>query len=327
MSSNLKVAVTDYVFPNLDPEREILSEIGAELVAGQSKTREDVVELVRGAHAVLNTYYGPIDGAIMDLMPDCRIIVRYGIGVDTIDISAAAARGIMVANVPDYCIDEVSDHAIAMLLSLLRKLPQADGNCRKGEWAIAPLKPLHRISDLTVGIVGMGRIGRAILSKVSGFGSKIVFFDPYVNQDVTPARRVELAELLEISDAIILQAPATPETHHMLNDKLFESMKRSPVIINCARGELIDTNALIKALETGKVSGAGLDIVEGGNILADHPLFGFDNVIITPHSAWLSDGALKSLQQLAAMEVVRALKGERPISLLNPEVVKKTGKG
>lgn len=320
--SSLKVVVTDYVFPNLEPEREILSEVGAELVAGQCKTQEDAIELVRGAHAVLNTYFGPINGPIMDAMPDCRVIVRYGIGVDTIDIPAATERGIMVANVPDYCIDEVSNHAVAMLLSLLRKLPQADRNCRSGEWALAPLKPLSRINSLTIGIIGMGRIGQAIASKVSAFGSKIVYYDPYATQSITSARQVELIELLEISDAIILQAPATPETCHIINEKAFESMKQSPVIINCARGELIDTTTLVNALKSGQVSGAGLDVVEGGNIAVNHPLFGFENVIITPHSAWLSDGALKSLQRLAAMEAARVLRGERPNSLLNPEAIK-----
>lgn len=320
--SRPKVAVTDYVFPDLDPEREVLAEVGAELVAGQSKTPEEVIAVVQGADAVLNTYYGPIDGRVMDAMPDCRAIVRYGIGIDTIDIPAATERGIMVANVPDYCIDEVSDHAVAMFLSLVRKLPQADRGCREGDWALARLKPMHRTSELTVGIVGMGRIGQAIARKLGVFGPKIIFFDPYFTGEAAGgAVGVGLTDLLRDSDVIILQAPLNPETRHLLDEAAFEKMERNPVIVNCARGELIDTDALIAALESGEVSGAALDVIEGGNPASDSPLFGFDNVIVTPHSAWFSAEALRSLQRLAAMEVARVLRGERPNSLLNPEVL------
>lgn len=325
--SRFKVVVTDYVFPNLAPEKSILAEADAEVVAGQCKTRDDLLALARGADAMLNTYYGPIDGAVMDVMPNCRVIVRYGIGVDTIDIPAATQRGIPVANVPDYCIDEVSDHAVAMMLALLRKLPQSDRRVRQGDWKLAGLKPMQRISALTVGIVGMGRIGRAIAGKVAPFGPKIIFQDPFYQGDppVPGARRVELAELLEDSDVIIIQAPSTAETRHMLNREAFARMKRKPIIVNCARGELIDTPALIEALERGLVAGAGLDVIENAPPLAaDSPFLKLDNVILTPHSAWFSEGALHSLQRLAAMEVARVLRGERPKALLNPEALKKS---
>ena len=321
--SQFTVTVTDYVFPDLQIAQEVLAEVGAELVVGQSKSAEEVTELVRGADAVLNTYYGPIDDSVMDAMPDCRIIVRFGVGVDTIDIPAATARGIMVANVPDYCVEEVSDQAAAMLLALLRKLPQADRAVRRGEWELAPLKPMGRIVNLTVGIVGMGRIGSAIARKVAAFGSRIVYYDPYYEGDPPAgAEPTDMPELLRLSDAIIIQVPATPETRHMLDEAAFAAMARRPVIINCARGELIDTAALVGALEQGLVSGVGLDVIEGAPPLPDDsPLLGYDNVILTPHSAWCSDEALPSLQHLGAMEVARVLRGERPKSLLNPEVL------
>ncbi len=320
--SKFKVVVTDYVFSNLDPEKEVLSPVGAEVVAGQSKTPEEVIELVKGADAVLNTYYGPIDGAVMDAMPDCRIIVRYGIGVDTIDIAAATQRGIMVANVPDYCIDEVSDHALAMMLTLLRKLPVGDKAIRNDNWKLGVLKPMRRINTLTVGIIGMGRIGKAITSKVAAFGPKIVFFDPYFKGEIA-AKQVDLPTLLKTSDAIIVQAPATPETKHILNAEAFAMMESKPVIINCARGELIETEALIEALEKGLISGAGLDVIENAPPFpTDSPLFKFDNVILAPHSAWFSEEALQSLQFLAAQEVARALTGECPKALLNPDALK-----
>ena len=320
--SQFKVAVTDYVFPNLDPEHEILGAVGAELVIGQCKSKEEAIELVRGVDAVLNTYYGPIDGEVMDAMPGCKVIVRYGIGVDTIDIPAATARGIMVANVPDYCIAEVSDQAVAMTLALLRKLPQADRNLRRGEWAMAALKPMPRISSLTIGIIGMGRIGQAIAQKLAPFGATLIFHDPYFKgEPPAGSRLVCLGELFGTAEAIILQAPATPDTRHMLNADTFAAMARQPVIVNCARGELIDTDALIEALRSGQVSGAGLDVIEGTPPLAeDSPLLALDNVLLTPHSAWFSAEALQALQRLACEEVARVLRGERPKALLNPEV-------
>ncbi|HEY3416768.1 MAG TPA: C-terminal binding protein [Armatimonadota bacterium] len=324
-----KVAVTDYVFPNLDPEQELLGAVEAELVVGQCKSKEEALALVRGVDAVLNTYYGPIDGEVMDAMPDCRIIVRYGIGVDTIDIPAATARGIMVANVPDYCIDEVADQAVSMLLALLRKLPVADRNIRRGEWALATLKPLQRINALTVGIIGMGRIGRAITARLQSFGPRLLFADPYFRGE-PPAgtTQVALDELYASVDAVIVQAPASAETRHLLDGAAFAAMTRKPVIVNCARGELIDTPALIEALQAGTISGAGLDVIEGTPPLpADSPLLQCDNVILTPHSAWFSAEALQSLQRLACLEVARALRDERPKALLNPEALERRHAG
>jgi len=322
--SRFRVVITDYVFPNLDPEAEVFSGLDVDLVAGQSKSAADVLALVPGADALLNTYYGPIDGAIMDAMPTCRVIVRYGVGVDTIDIPAATARGIMVVNVPDYCIDEVSDHAVAMLLALVRKLPLGDRRVRAGDWAIAPLKPVTSLHGMSVGIVGMGRIGREIARKLAAFNPAISYFDPYAAGDPSLADYISmpLDALLAGCDAILLQAPSTPETHHLLSDAAFAAMKRKPIVINCARGDLIDTDALVRALESGEVSAAGLDVIEGANPPVDHPLFTFDSVLFTPHSAWLSEQALHNLQRFAALEVARVLGGDRPKSLLNPEVLK-----
>jgi D-3-phosphoglycerate dehydrogenase / 2-oxoglutarate reductase len=318
-----KVVVTDYVFPNFNPEQEIFAPLGAELVAGQSKCPEDLLKLVPGAHAMLNTYYGPIDAQIMDAMPECKAIIRYGIGVDTIDIPAATQRGIMVANVPDYCIDEVSDHAVGMLLALLRKLPQGDRDIRAGTYSLAPLKPMTRINATTIGIVGFGRIGQAIAKKLVAFGPKIVFFDPYYKgNDFPTLESVSLDQLYQVADGIILQAPATPKTKNMLDNAAFAKMARKPVIVNCARGELIDNDALITALKNGAISGAALDVVTGTPPAENFgALLDFNNVLVTPHSAWFSAEALTSLQRLAAMEVARVLQGERPKSLLNPEVL------
>ena len=322
--AKFKVAVTDYVFPDLDVEREILEAAGAELTAGQSKSGDDVIALAADADAILNTYYGPLDETVISACTKLRIIVRFGIGVDTIDIPAATRHGVMVANVPDYCLDEVSDHTIALWLSLARKTILADRKVREGEWGIGFLKPLSTLKMARVGVVGFGRIGRLTARKAAVFADEVVFFDPAVAENVTldgkVYSKVEFDELCAECDAIFLHAPANERTHHLLNAERFALMTRRPIVVNTARAELIDTDALVTALTEGRVGAVGLDLVEGGKLPAEHPLLGFDNVAITPHSAWYSEQAIESLRRLATEEVVRGLKGERPKSLLNPQV-------
>jgi len=319
-----KVAVTDYVFPDLEVERKLLETIGASLVAGQSRNGRDVVELAHDADAILNTYYGPLDESVIGACPKLKIIVRFGIGVDTIDIAAATRHGVMVANVPDYCVEEVSDHAVAMWLCLARKILAADRAVRGGDWTLSAVKPLTSLGKLKAGIVGMGRIGRRTARKAAAFCAEVVFADPSVEEDIALegilCRKVDLDDLCADSDVIFLHAPANKTTRHILNAARFKLMTRKPIIVNTARAELIDHEALAEALAAGRLGGAALDVVEGGKLPADHPLLKFDNVLITPHSAWYSDQAIGLLRRLATQEVIRGLTGERPKSLLNPEV-------
>lgn len=325
--AKFKVAVTDYVFESLDEERKILSECDAKLVATQCKSKDEVISIAEDADVILTTYFSTLDEEVFSALKKCKGIVRYGIGTDNIDIDAASRYGIMVANVPDYCCEEVSDHAVACLLTLVRKLPLSVRRVRQGEWSLEYLKPMHKISELTVGIVGMGRIGCLSARKISAFGTSIIFTDPnvneeYIQQKVFRARKVSLDELVTISDAILIHAPATENTYHLFDIKLFDKMQRKPVIINCARGSLIDTDALVEALSQEKISGAALDVIEGvPPFNPDSPLSKFENLIISPHSAWYSEEALVNLKKLAAQEVVRILRGEQPHSLLNPEVL------
>jgi len=324
--AKFKVVVTDYVFDNLDTERSILEECDAELVVLQCKSVDEVIPFAIDADAILNTYLGGLDEHFFSTLKKCKVVVRYGIGVDTIDVKAATRYGIMVANVPDYCIEEVSDHAVACALDLIRKLTLSDRRIRQGDWGLGYLKPLHRLRGLTAGIVGMGRIGRLSAHKLNSFGVNLIFHDPFVEISIASdgfhARKVTLEELVAESDIILIHVPATPETYHLFNKKLFSLMKREPIIINCARGTLVDTDALVDALAKGQISGAALDVIEGVPPFSpDNPLCQFDNVIITPHSAWYSEEALANLQQLAVEEVARVLKGERPKSLINPEVL------
>lgn len=322
-----KVAVTDYIFPNLDIEAAILSKVQAEIVAEQCKTEDDVIALAKDADAIMNTYYGPISEYVISNLEKSRIIVRFGIGVDTIDIPAATKYGIMVANIPDYCIEEVSDHAASCILALGRKIVFSDRTMRAGVWGIKHLKPMGSFSGKTLGIIGFGRIGRLVAKKLKPFGFNIVFYDPFMDSNMGTefnARKLELDELLKRSDFITIHSPATKENHHLLNKARFDMMKDGVYIVNTARGELIDTDALIEALKSQKVAGAALDVIENVPPLENiDEMTGMDNVILTPHSAWYTDEAIIALRTLASEEVVRVLTGDRPKNLLNPEVLNK----
>jgi len=325
--ASLKVVVTDHVFESFAAEEQTLGDIGAELQVLQCRSAAELIPHVAGAHGLMNTYMPGINAAVYDAAPELKAVVRYGIGLDTIDIPAATERGIPVANVPDYCIDEVADHALAHFLALARKLRLSDVKVRGGEWSLSYLKPLKAIRTMRAGIIGFGRIGRAIAERLAPFKLEIVFYDPVLSGEIGGACRVCLEELWGTSDAIFVQCPATPETRHLLGREAFEKMQKQPVIINCARGEIVDTDALVWALGNGKVSGAGLDLLEDEDAVVkhDHPLKGFDNVILTPHSAWFSDVAIPNLQRRAAEEMARILSGQRPTSLVNPEVYGETG--
>ena len=321
--AEFKVVVSDYILPDLEIEREAVEAIGAEFVTGQCQSAEELIALARDADAIFNTYFGPIGDEVFAGCPKLKIVVRFGIGYDTIDVEAATRHGVMAVNVPDYCIDEVSDHAIGLWLSLGRKIVSADRMVRTGEWGMKPLQPVRKLQGQTVGIIGLGRIGRQVARKFSAFGVELIFADPQVDGDVdlgVECRKVELEELCRESDVITVHALANDETHHLINAERFAEMERSPIVINTARARLIDSQALVTALEKGQISGAGLDLVEGEEIPGDHPLMNFDNVVITPHVAWYSEASIIELRRKAAQEVVRALRGERPVNLLNPDV-------
>jgi D-3-phosphoglycerate dehydrogenase len=323
-----KVFITDYVFENQEPEKAVLAEIGAEVRAMQCKSSQEVIDNAKDADALLNCFLPGIDGRVMDAIPNLKVIVRYGIGVNTIDIDAATARGIPVANVPDYCLDEVSDHAVGMMLSLIRVIPLSHKKITLDhDYGVGYIKPVLPLRGAKVSVLGFGRIGKLIAARLNPFGCEIQFYDPFIPADVQldgfSAKKVSLDEAYESSDVIILQAPSTKENMHMLNRSAFAQMKRKPYIINCARGELIDEAALVEALGAGTISGAALDVLESmPPVQPGNPLLRFDNVVLTPHSAWISAKSRGELQRLAAMEVARVLKGGEVKSLINPDYVK-----
>jgi D-3-phosphoglycerate dehydrogenase len=321
--AQLQVAVSDSVFPNLDPARAILSKIGAQLTLAEEPKPEAIMRVAKDADALFATY-AKITAEMIRQMTRCRIISRFGIGVDNVDIPAATERGIVVTKVPDYCIDEVSDHTMALLLSAVRKIPFANSMVHAGRWEMPAVVPIHRLRGTVLGLMGFGRIPQLVAPKAQSFGIRVVSFDPYVPKDVferAHVQSVEFADLLKISDYISIHSPLLPETQNLFNAEAFRQMKPSAYLINTARGPIVDEVALAHALDAGELAGAALDVMPK-EPPSGSPLFGRPNVIITPHTSFYSEESLIDLQTKAAEEVVRVLKGEAPKNPVNPEAFK-----
>ena len=321
--AQLQVAVSDSVFPNLDPARAVLSKIGAQLTLAEEAKPETILRVARDADALLATY-AKISAEMIRQMTRCRIISRFGIGVDNVDIPAATERGIVVTKVPDYCIDEVSDHTMALLLSAVRKIPFANSMVHAGKWEMPAVVPIHRLRGTVLGLMGFGRIPQLVAPKAQSFGIRVVSFDPYIPQEVFERARVEsveFSELLKISDYISIHSPLLPETQGLFNADAFRQMKPHAYLINTARGPIVDEEALAQALDAGQLAGAALDVMPK-EPPSGSPLFGRPNVIITPHTSFYSEESLVDLQTKAAEEVVRVLKGEAPKNPVNPEALK-----
>ena len=323
-----KVVLTDYVWESLDVEKKILGDLG-ELVPMQTKKPEEFLAQAADCDALLNTYAGPITAEAMAKMPKCRIIARYGIGVDTIDLKAATEAGIIVTNNPTYCIEEVAEHTMALLLDSARKIAFYDRQVRSGTWAVPPGKPLYRLVGRTLGLVGFGNIARQVAVRAAAFGMKVLYADPFVKegQFSEPGTKVELDELYKSSDFVSVHPPLTPQTRGMINDDAFSKMKPAAVLVNCSRGPVVDTAALVRALDAKKIAGCALDTTDPEPLPDPHPLRGRDNVIINPHVAWYSETAMVGLQAGAPNEVRRVLSGEWPVNVVNRDVKKKNRAG
>ena len=328
MAAKAKVVLTDYVWESLDVERNTLAGL-AELVPLQTKKPEDFLAQAADCDALLNTYAGPITADVMAKMPKCRIIARYGIGVDTIDLDAATAAGIIVTNNPTYCIEEVAEHTMALLLAAARKVAFYDRQVRSGRWEVPPGKPLYRVAGRTLGLVGFGNIARQVALRAASFGMRILFADPYIEegQFQVPGKKVALDELLREADFVSLHPPLTGKTRGMMNDEAFSRMKPTAVLVNCARGPIVDTAALVRALDAGKIAGCALDTTDPEPLPDPHPLRGRENVILNPHVAWYSEQALVGLQAGAPNEVKRVLSGEWPVNVVNRAVKGKNRAG
>ncbi|WP_202079281.1 NAD(P)-dependent oxidoreductase [Caldalkalibacillus salinus] len=320
--SQFKVVVTDYEYATLDPEKEVLENIGAEIVPAQCRTEEEVIAAAKDADGIINQY-APITRRVIEQLDRCKVIARYGIGVDTIDIKAATEKGIAVGNVTDYCLDEVSDHALALLMSAARKVTVLDRAVKQGTWDYKVGTPIFRLRDRTLGLVGFGKIPQQLAQKAQALGLNVIAYDPYMSPDIAQEKKVTLVSLDELSaqsDFISVHAPLLESTRGMISQPQFELMKSEAILINTSRGPVVDEDALIAALQQNKIAGAALDVLEQEPVPADHPFLSMDQVILNPHVAWYAEESERELKRKTAQNVADTLTGGLPHYLVNKEL-------
>ena len=317
-----RVLVTDYTWDSTDIEAEALAEAGAELVVSQTGEESDLLALVADADAIL-TCFARVPASVIRAGARLQVVGRYGIGVDNIAVDEATRLGIPVTNVPAYCLDEVSDHAMALLLACARKVCLYSSATRRGDWDLGVGAPVHRLRGQTLGIIGLGKIGQTLVPKAQAFGLRVMAYDPIISLETADAlgvERVDLNTIFSQADFVSIHAPLTSETRGLVSGERLRQMKSTAVIINTARGPIIDQAALTQALQERWIAGAGLDVYEGESLPSDHPLLRLANVITTPHVAFYSEEALVDLRTLAADNVAMILSGKRPAWVVNPEV-------
>ena len=315
--------MTDYGWPSVDLERKVLAEIGAELIVAETGAEDELVALAPEVDGIL-TNWKPTTGNVIQAARECKVIGRTGIGVDNIDVGTATALGIVVTNVPIFCVDEVSDHAMALLLTCARKVALLDRGVRDGEWDRDVGPSMHRMRGQTLGIIGLGNIGEAIPPKAKAFGLDVLAYSPRLTPQIAQKYGVECTDfhaLLARSDFITIHAPLTLETEGLIGAKELRRMKRTAYIINTSRGDIIDSTALHKALTEGWIAGAALDVLPQEPPATDEPLLGLDNIVITPHAAFMSEASIHDLEVKAATAVAKVLTGQMPESVVNPEVL------
>ncbi|HLH68581.1 MAG TPA: C-terminal binding protein [Candidatus Dormibacteraeota bacterium] len=311
-----RVLVTDTlaVFGSLDVERAVLAPLGLELVPA-SATDEATLAREAGSAAAILVVYARITEPVIAAAAKagCRVVARCGIGVDNIDLEAATRHGVQVTNVPDYCLDEVADHTLALLLCAARGVLQAATAVREGAWQV-PRGGIRRLQGRRLALVGTGRIGRRVSARARAFGLEVIGFDPYLSPwDLEGTRRAStLVEAIAEADFISLHAPLTPENHHLIDATAIAAMRRAPVLVNTARGGLVDLEAVLRGLDGGQLSAVALDVTEVEPLPPDHPLRRHPRALITPHMAFYSEEAEHELRRRAAEEVARAIRGEPP---------------
>lgn len=316
------ILYTDFAWPVRDIEARVLAEIDAVLLEADTGEEAELLELAPQVDAIM-TIWQPVTAAVLDAAPNCRIVSNVGAGVDNIDVAHATRLGIPVTNVPDYCVEEVSDHAMALLLACARRIAFYDGATRGGAWDRDAGRPLFRIRGQTLALIGYGNIARALVPKALGFGLNVVAYDPYQPAGVDEAGVLvshDLAAVLASADYVSLHAPLTGDTRHMVNRAFLQAMKPTAYLVNTSRGPLVDEDALGEALREAWIAGAGLDVLQQEPPAADHPLLGLPNLIVTPHAAFDSVEATQELQERSARHVVLALQGQTPPHVLNPGV-------
>lgn len=319
--SALKVYITDYDYYDNEIEKNILEPLGAEVIGLQCKDGKGLAKQAADADALM-VQYAYISREIIEALPKLKVIARYGVGMDIIDVEAAEEKGIICTNVVDYCNNEVADHNISLLLMMLRRIPMFVKETSKGAWHWSETgKSVHRFSSLKVGVVGLGRISRNMCKKLQSLGFTITAHDPFLDKNEAENLGIDLVELDELcidSDALVLQCPYNSETHHLMNEERFSLMKKDAVLVNCSRGKLVDNQALYHALKTGEIAAAGLDDLEDEPAKkfdwkpSENELFKLANCFITPHVAYYSEESLVEARKLASINVKAVLSGQNP---------------
>jgi D-3-phosphoglycerate dehydrogenase len=320
-----RVLVTDYAWKDLQIEQEILGHAGAEILLAKTASEAELLEAAPSVDGIL-TCWKPVSRNVVRAASRCHSIGRFGIGLDNIDVAAATETGIIVTNVPAYCVDEVSDHAMALILTCARKTAFYDRNIKSGSYDLQAGPPLYRLRGKTLGIAGFGKIGRAVAVKAQAFGLRILAYDPNVDAASVAkagAESVSLADLLEQSDFVSIHVPLSPETRHLLNYQAFKKMKRTAIIVNTSRGDLIDAAGLLAALDEGLITGAGLDVLPQEPPSAGDRLVGHPRTVITPHAAFNSEESVRDLRETTSHQMAEVLSGRQPQNIVNPEVLKR----
>lgn len=317
-----KVVITDREYESIENEREVLSQLDVDLQDYQYKDKENILRVAKDADALI-IQYAKMPRDLIEELDNCKIIARYATGFDGIDLDACTEKGIYVCNVSDYCRDEVSTYALSLLLEMATRVGKHDRWTHDGNWFGMPGKQ-HSLKNQVIGVISFGRIARAYIEKIKPLCNNIWVYDNHDNVETIRAAGAEPKTLEEIyagADYISLHCPLTPETHHMINKEVFKKMKNTAVVINVARGPVVSEEDLIWALENHEIAGAALDVMEQEPPKKDNPLFGFDNVLITPHTAWYSEESQAVLQRTPAEEIVRVFNGEVPLNVVNKEIL------
>ncbi len=318
-----RILITDIAWPDIEIEKEVLAAVDGEPVIAGSGTPEEIIALAPQADAIL-TCWKDVPPEALDIAPSCRIVSRYGIGLDNIPVGRATELGMLVTNVPDFCLEEVSDHVMALLLATARQLLPLARTADRSDWTRDTPQPIPRVRGQTLGLIGFGNIGRALVPKALGFGLRVIAYTPRLRAEDAPAGvevTNDLGALLAASDYVTIHCPLTDETTHMIDAGALAQMKPSALLINTSRGGVIDEAALIRALDEGQIAGAALDVTDPEPPAADNPLLSMENVIVTPHAAFYSVAATADLARKAAENVVTVMKGDVPKTLINAEVL------